>query len=735
MMMMSTAAAAAERRERLLDTLTCVALAEGGLGMAWRAWVFCVPASDARRHGEFTQRLARYAVAGGAPRLLDALAAETGCLWARAALMRAALQHLPPPITEGERGCITLWVVEQRHGERMLWSMQEAQKRFVTDADARRMPLRESERERALYMFHYAKREVALRGGIGKKERRNVNGEVVCNRFVAFMDARETLRFFGEWSAAEASAAMQEKTMVFECGSYAADILRKWVIDIDIDLSKLEEGLRRAWEAPDARNAAAVALGAAVSHELHRQGFLRRPCPIAVTSRHSAGKWSWHITLCALAPFPAWRRAMSAAKVRMAADPCCPAMHAFVDEKILNNSKSQYMQILGSTKVVMGVRGTGACFEAVGLYSAAAVLMPCRAEKEHLFFAASSIMLHDPWSLPSSGAFFVGWPFGSESPGAEKKPAKRTAAEVGQTQKSRKKANHGSPKYTNLAELPAWMRRFAEARDGLTRFATIPSMDGYYAVNAERDSAMRLVAAGHARIRFYAKVVDASMCVRTLAAERRVYRHGNDRDAMLLCLEMTGSGALRMFMRCFSCKCRRLYVPASRRCSPLSSWIEVFESDLASEAVALAVAESDLKADNDAAISVEAADGWELIPARHRRGIQTALGCGAALSLGAALNRSAAELVTRADLAHAMLLSGARAVVCGSDAQLLSRRLRCPRRHPQASDDDAASIMVLESVERCSGACDYQLFVRCRCRQCRTVFVEPWVLVASDDAA
>ena len=59
------------------------------------------------------------------------------------------------------------------------------------------------------------------------------------NCFVAFKSAAETLHFFKEWVFAERAAPIEEKTMVFECGSYADDIWRKWVIDVDADLAKL----------------------------------------------------------------------------------------------------------------------------------------------------------------------------------------------------------------------------------------------------------------------------------------------------------------------------------------------------------------------------------------------------------------------------------------------------------------------------------------------------------------
>ena len=79
--------------------------------------------------------------------------------------------------------------------------------------------------------------------------------------------------------------------MVFECGSYADDIWRKWVIDVDADLAKLGPGVAEAWGGD---SAAVVGFALDVSAELFRIGFLRRPCHFAITSRHvPSKKLSW----------------------------------------------------------------------------------------------------------------------------------------------------------------------------------------------------------------------------------------------------------------------------------------------------------------------------------------------------------------------------------------------------------------------------------------------------------
>jgi hypothetical protein len=49
-------------------------------------------------------------------------------------------------------------------------------------------------------------------------------------------------------------------------------------------------------------------------------------------------------------------------------------------------------------QVVMGQKGNGVCFKAEGLYNGDGVAMAM--PSEHIFFATSSVMLHDPWSIP-----------------------------------------------------------------------------------------------------------------------------------------------------------------------------------------------------------------------------------------------------------------------------------------------------------------------------------------------
>ncbi len=289
-------------------------------------------------------------------------------------------------------------------------------------------------------------------------------------------------------------------------------------------------------------------------------------------------------------------------------------------------------------------------------------------------------------------------------------------------------------------------------------------------------SAMRLVGAGCAKVLFYAYVIDPSMCARTLVSERRVYRHGSDRNAMVMCIEMTTTDApsqKRMFMRCFSCKCKQQRIPLARQAARFetsSSWVEILESDLDSYAVSIAVSSPPLsssaaeveKEEDPPSLRVEFAYAWNSIHKRYRDRILAELGV---------LNTDREEdhrqgfvnvKRTAGPQAYAMLATErACAVVCCSDIQLFSTRIQCPRRRHlhssihsqkeekegaksesgsattdlaqnfagQKDDNDETLVMILQRIEKCSGAYGYSLFIGCKCKQCRTTFAELWLMV------
>ena len=667
----------------LLDAMALVAC-RGHLGMAWRAWVSFFP-----KPSDFASHIAKYFIHG----IFDALAAEEKCMWTRAALMHIMALHSPPPISDLERAASTLWNVERRYS--LAWNMEEAQRRFLQRCAP---ALSLSERERARYMFHYAKRETIdpFRSAKGKtKVKRHVNGEIVRNSFVAFRDATETLRFFSEWSAAEAAASLQTKTMVFECGSYASDIARKWVVDVDADLSKLSPEMQHDWSSG---HDAVVAFALAMSKKLHHLKYLHRPCHFAITSRHvPQKKLSWHITLCALAPFPVWRKAMAAVVL-----PEYP-MQAFVDEKILKNSKSQYMQIIGSTKVVMGQPGNGVCFEKVGLFDGKGGIIMMESQQEHLFFAASSSMVHDPWSLP----FLAGFNHHHHKNDNNTTPNETTATKKKRAPPTDKKGVIKKPKKSECPPQP-WMRHLLAAKDGLTHFSTIPSM-------SDKNYWCPLIS--DATLKFHACAVDAPLCVRTLASEQRVYRHGSDRNAMVMCTET------RMFMRCFSVKCKGLVCPP-RRVAGGGGWIELFETDLDSEAVRNHII--DISSSSSAIAPDQRfaprSEGRTIRVERHR------------IQIEAVLTQKLLKEEEEDDDALLLLRlnsvprhSAAFPLIKNPTVVMQMRRGPCVRCRG-SSKKTRALIVVLEDFEKFSGAYGYTLLVRFEC--CVKTYVDPWTVMA-----
>lgn len=202
-------------------------------------------------------------------------------------------------------------------------------------------------------MFQYAVRDLLHSSS---DRRKAVNGETLSRRFVAFLDAEETLLFFSMWYAAQMHPPLndfQAKTMLYECGSFDDLAPRKWILDIDAPLDDLRKhfGVAEAimWEE------LVLDFAAAVTQELVTLGFLGQPCPFVVLSRHVPDrKLSWHVTLCALAPFPVWRQAIL---MLQKGDPMKKKalawkMFRFVDPTTVRNTKSQYMQVLAAALIL-----------------------------------------------------------------------------------------------------------------------------------------------------------------------------------------------------------------------------------------------------------------------------------------------------------------------------------------------------------------------------------------------
>ena len=404
------------------------------------------------------------------------------------------------------------------------------------------------------------------------EKRATAGGEVARRVFICFGSASCALDFSQAWLSAQRQSLQNnsgEATCLLECGTYDAT-LRKWVLDVDASVAELKKD-PLLWPASMDEthiradlHAKTMAMAMAVAQSLFELGFLYRPCHFSVTSRHSAKKLSWHITLNALASHERWRQAIGALE-RKCRDKL-GRIYDFVDKGTKNNSKSQYMQVWGSTKVAPGVKADGNCFKDVGVFDAGGVQVDVPASRYAiLFYAATSVVVHDPWSLP-----FIA----PEPPPAPPTPKKA----VGEPRRSRPQTlpSAGLTSWSAVPERECvWIKGLVERKDGATRLVSIPSM-----ANPQHwcDSVVRLVNAGRGVLRVYAKVLNPALCPKYLKASQRIHQHGSN-HCMLAVVEETHPSckatSFRVFMRCFSDKCRALKSPHCSACG----WVELGRPD------------------------------------------------------------------------------------------------------------------------------------------------------------
>ena len=176
---------------------------------------------------------------------------------------------------------------------------------------------------RTPYTYQFVERGKARQD----EKRATYNGEVAQRVFMSFANAGLALNFVETWLHAQARTELQRATCLLECGTHD-DTLRKWVLDVDASITELKKASMSLGETE--LHAMTMAMAVAVSMALHELGFLHRPCHFAVTSRHTAKKMSWHITLNALASHERWREALTALESK----PLGP-MYAFVDKVLL----------------------------------------------------------------------------------------------------------------------------------------------------------------------------------------------------------------------------------------------------------------------------------------------------------------------------------------------------------------------------------------------------------------
>ena len=377
--------------------------------------------------------------------------------------------------------------------------------------------------------------------------------------FLSLRTADELLAFFVQWYALQLTSPPSQRIMLCECGTHDR-ALRKWVIDVDAKVLELEaQGFSTD---PDVLLPEVLDLGESIGR------LLTRRCPFAVVSRHSAKTRSWHLTLCALAPLDEWREAMAAILPRLE-----DRMARFIDPGTLRNSRGQFIQVWGSTKPS---RSSSNCFLWEGLWANATtpIALP-EDDAAHipLFFAATSLMLHDPWSRPLRRSASLS--FRLDLVEGVLKARGRSSSRQGVAAARQPQAPKpivpvaSSVEWTALPPDGAWMREFID--HGGARLSHVPSMDN-------RDYWPQPVL--DAEVYVHAHVRGASVCPRFLLSKRQLHSH--QRNAIMLFCFRHGTHPPRMLMRCFSEKCRALPLPtleASRYVSK-SGWLEVLPDDL-----------------------------------------------------------------------------------------------------------------------------------------------------------
>jgi hypothetical protein len=512
--------------------------------------VLCVARCFETLREEMHQRIVAHALRRQ-PHPLAALARTTQP-GARAPLARNALFAEGEAEKEEERPA-TMDHFMKRYQRWMHFDLKRTLELYERQLQQKTRP----QRDRGPYTYQLVMRE-RVDDPTHVKRRRVCNGEAEARRFLTLPDPHAALQFVLDFQSVQPRTPTQRQISVNECGTHDST-WRKWVLDIDAS----EEGVRNAQFSTevDALHVAVLDLATAIAEALHRRGFLARPCPFAVLSRHAPPKkYSWHVTLCAFASYAQWTHALRAVLEHdVRPDTQTWAMARFIDDKVLANTRSQYMQIMGSTKVAAGVQGTGRCFRDEGLYQS--TMRPIHlppAQRASLMAAATSCMLHDPWSQP-----FVGLASASRLD-TEEQALKRVILSARDPATTKEEKEGPKRKKTRVATaaaadsettplsmdaLPAWMRALVAHPSGETTLRRIPSMD---------DKAHRPLSRlpPEHTVLLYAHVSNAACCPHALVSEGRLHRHRSD-NAMLYCCAAPHP---RMLMRCFSSHCARGWV-------------------------------------------------------------------------------------------------------------------------------------------------------------------------------
>ena len=393
----------------------------------------------------------------------------------------------------------------------------------------------------------------------------------ITRQFIGFRSAGAYWEFFTQWAFCQLLPDGQQTSLLEVGPDDPARFARKWVMDIDAPREALEQfgyltdALQMATDAGVQLflNTQVITFTKSVIESLGDIGFFgekREACRFAITTRHRftedmrIQKLSWHITLLALAPYPAWRAAMRhvehccfpawvahAQKSRSAPltnaqlrSPWCAAV--FYDFCISANSKGQYIQTLYSTKVPVTVKQPHAfvfhgMFAPDGQRAKYPFLDDFRAQ-----FLATSIAMPDPWSVRGVPVLSLTAP----------SPSTKRPREHHQPQACALKMDG------HAAQLPdtPWLTDLVVHASGDT-VLTAKSDDQYLSAGI-RDA----IRNGNLQTICYFHVANIPCCWRTLVHESQVRRHANNRNGLIYCGRDTDSKSLIVFAACFSEKCR-----------------------------------------------------------------------------------------------------------------------------------------------------------------------------------
>lgn len=460
----------------------------------------------------------------------------------------------------------------------------------------------------------------------------NEEKRMIKRFFICFSRVDVCVAFYLNWIQLQREAVNSQTwtqvSTLLECGVMNnREHCQKWVVDIEATFQDLYDQKLIAdnhgitdLETSDLHRQV-ILIGCAISNALKTAGILKEPCLFTILTRHNSKKMSWHITMNALAPHRIWRQLMfTMEKDILKHGMEWLRMYQFVDKAVRNNSKSQYMQTVGSSKVSQTLKTLSTdypCFQYDGIYNARGELLT---NLSHLSsqndvqtvmrYVSCSMMIHDPWCIPFSSHCFIHQNDASGSIDAlcRTKDRKRATAPLlvdngvlpNYPKEDCSLSVQPQPKDWDLASwniLPAhvreWMQGFVET-PGVSRLSFLPSMKKSSNIC---ENVARLTSMGKAEVVVHAYVYDNNVCPRYFKVQRRDYRHSSNSKCVVMCIRLLTSEAqqqhskhkkpksspdtfpeksehYRLFVLCMSCKCKHIVNATNPR-----GWLEIFKHD------------------------------------------------------------------------------------------------------------------------------------------------------------